>query len=906
MRLEAVLAVLICQATAVAGIGGSPALPFSFVENKGQAEPGVRYLGNGPEFKAWFHSGGVTFQQGNAKVHFSFAGALPDPVIEPMAPLGATANYLRGRDAANWHTELPLFSALYYRRVWAGIDVRFTGTSHLKTEYVVAPHSSPDAIRIRFDGHAAILRDGSLIVTGKSGEYRENKPILFQGDGPERTEVSGNFRLDADGSVGFDVGPYDRERVLTIDPTIVFSGYFGGSAQSTITAIGIDSAYNTVVAGWTTSTDLPASNGARSSYAGGVDAFVASFNPAGGTLNFCTYLGGSADDRAFALALDGNNNIYVTGWTSSSNFPTLKPIQPRIGGARDAFVAELNAAGNALVFSTYLGGSGVDSGYGIALDSANAIVVTGDTTSTNLPTTAGVIQPRLAGGQDAFIAKLAAGGGALSAMTYFGGNSTDHSAAVKLDASNSIFLGGSTFSTNFPTVSAAQAHSGGGQDAFVAKVSADCKTLIFSTYFGGSGGSAGAPEEINAIAMGPGGNLIVGGTTSSIDLPIGDKPIQASFGGGSTDGFMARFYGVNGALQYSTYIGGSSDDGVNAVVVDFAGNVFGAGYTSSTDFFTQNPQQSSNHGGMDAFVIKHQWTRVMYSTYLGGQGNDSANAIAVDSMTSAVVAGTTGSSNFPIAASGGNWPGASLSSFITKLAPSFIAAAAAAPGFVIDTWHNTGYNGPNVTLTVDSFGLAGDIPVAGDWTGSGVKRIGVFRSGTWLLDINGDGVLDAGDKTVSFGQAGDLPLVGDWTGTGTLKLGLFRQGTFILDLSGHLSGVPTGISDASYAFGLPGDIPVVSDWNRSGTAKIGVFRNGYWLVDYNGDGIFNSSDQTYNMGQAGDIPVIGDWNGSGLPLIGVYRNGIWILDYAGVNGIAPLSFDLVFAFGSSGYTPLVM
>jgi len=559
-----------------------------------------------------------------------------------------------------------------------------------------------------------------------------------------------------------------------------------------------------------------------------------------------------------------------------------------------------------LVFSTYLGGSGVDAGYGIALDSANAIVVTGDTTSTNLPITAGVIQPRLAGGQDAFIAKLAAGGTALSAMTYFGGNSTDHSAAVKLDASNSIFLGGSTFSTNFPTVSAAQAHSGGGQDAFVAKVSADCKTLIFSTYFGGSGGSAGAPEEINAIAMGPGGNLIVGGTTSSIDLPIGDKPIQASFGGGSTDGFMARFYGVNGALQYSTYIGGSSDDGVNAVVVDFAGNVFGAGYTSSTDFFTQNPQQSSNHGGMDAFVIKHQWTRVMYSTYLGGQGNDSANAIAVDSMTSAVVAGTTGSSNFPIAASGGNWPGASLSSFITKLAPSFIAAAAAAPGFVIDTWHNTGYNGPNVTLTVDSFGLAGDIPVAGDWTGSGVKRIGVFRSGTWLLDINGDGVLDAGDKTVSFGQAGDLPLVGDWTGTGTLKLGLFRQGTFILDLSGHLSGVPTGISDASYAFGLPGDIPVVSDWNRSGTAKIGVFRNGYWLVDYNGDGIFNSSDQTYNMGQAGDIPVIGDWNGSGLPLIGVYRNGIWILDYAGVNGIAPLSFDLVFAFGSSGYTPLVM
>src|SRR5665213_318924 len=266
--------------------------------------------------------------------------------------------------------------------------------------------------------------------------------------------------------------------------------------------------------------------------------------------------------------------------------------------------------------------------------------------------------------------------------------------------------------------------------------------------------------------MGPGGNLIVGGTTSSIDLPIGDNPIQASFGGGSTDGFMARFSGVNGALQYSTYFGGSSDDGVNAVAVDFVGNVYGAGYTSSTDFLTQNPQQSSNNGGMDAFVIKHQWTRVMYSTYLGGQGNDCANAIALDSMTSAVVAGTTGSSNFPVTASGGNWPGVSLSSFIAKLAPSFVSAVAAAPGFLIDTWHNTGYNGPNVTLSVASFGSAGDIPVAGDWTGSGVKRIGVFRSGTWLLDTNGNGILDAGDKTVSFGQAGVRALVCDRNGTG--------------------------------------------------------------------------------------------------------------------------------------------
>jgi len=184
----------------------------------------------------------------------------------------------------------------------------------------------------------------------------------------------------------------------------------------------------------------------------------------------------------------------------------------------------------------------------------------------------------------------------------------------------------------------------------------------------------------------------------------------------------------------------------------------------------------------------------------------------------------------------------------------------------------------------------------------------VFRSGLWLLDMNNNGVWDAGDKSVVFGQPGDLPVVGDWIGTGQISLGLFRQGTFVLDLSGHLSGVSTGFSDAICPFGLPGDIPVASDWNQSGTTKIGVFRNGQWLVDYNGDRIFNSLDKVYPFGQAGDIPVIGDWDGSGLPKIGVYRQGLWILDYGGNNRLyLPLATNqLLIGFGAAGYTPFIM
>jgi hypothetical protein len=251
-----------------------------------------------------------------------------------------------------------------------------------------------------------------------------------------------------------------------------------------------------------------------------------------------------------------------------------------------------------------------------------------------------------------------------------------------------------------------------------------------------------------------------------------------------------------------------------------------------------------------------------------------------------------------------------LTSFVTKLEPDWTLSVATplsvAPVVTIDTWHTLGFNGPVPVSTVDSYGIAGDIPIAGDWNATGVKQIGVFRNGIWILDTNGDGILNAGDKVVSFGQAGDIPVIGDWNGTGKIKLGLYRAGSFILDLSGHLSGIPTGVADANFPFGLPTDIPVVGDWNATGTSKVGVFRAGAWLVDYNGDDIFNSLDKTYTYGQAGDIPVTGDWDSAGLVRIGVYRAGYWILNASGTNALGVLGqSDYYFAFGAPGMIPVV-
>jgi hypothetical protein len=879
---------------------GSPQIPFSFVRNAGQEAAGVLYAGTGPDCKAWFSASGFSLRQGDRTYTVRFVGGAASPRIEMEKPLGAEANYLRGADPRQWQTGLPMFQSLVYREVWPGIDVRFRVDGSVpKPEFVIGPGASAAAVRLSFDGDADAATDGSLIVRNSSGEIRGEAPRVFRKDAGGETLASAGFKRVGDGTIGL-----DTSRPKSVTP-ISFSGYFGGASQSAITGVAVNSYYNTIVVGWTTSTNLPASAGAQQHYAGSVDAFVAGFSPVGGALLFCTYLGGSGQDEAMGVAVDSSNNTYITGWTTSSNFPTVNPLQSKLKGTRDAFVAKLNPAGNALLYSTYLGGSGADSGYAIAVDASGSAYLIGDTTSTNLPVTAGTYQSALAGAQDVFLAKLSPAGNAVSWLTYYGGSGTDHGAALKLDATGAVVFGGATYSQDLPTHLAFQANSGGGQDGFVGRLSGDGTTLLLSTYIGGSGGSAGAPEEVNAVTLGASGFIIFAGTTSSTNFPVVAADLQPLFGGGNTDGFIGRINPASGVLNSCTYLGGSGDDGINGIASDAASTMYVTGYTTSGDFPTVNPIQASYGGGMDAFVAKLSFTQILFSSYWGGPGPESGYALAVDSLTNIVLVGTTGSSNLPAVGTVGRFTGSPSGSFVSKLAANFTLGAAAMPTVLFDVWHDSGYNGPNVTLNSATYGQAGDIPLMGDWDGTGKKRIGVFRSGTWYLDMNGNGVIDSGDKTVSFGQAGDLPVLGDWNGTGRIKLGLFRNGAFILDLSGHLSGVPTGLADLTYSFGMTGDIPVVADWSGSGTTKVGVFRNGLWLVDYNGDGQFNSLDPTYSYGMAGDFPVVGDWGSTGLAnQLGVYRGGLWILNITGSNLFGITKNDLTVSFGSAAYRPL--
>jgi hypothetical protein len=681
--------------------------PLFFTPNSGQAPRGVRFMARTPRLTAYFSRGEAQFCAAAGAVRMRFEDAR---AAEPEARgrLPGVANYLNGaglslpvsRGPEGWgpsgHGELrpaaltgrlkpappgpgarslglPLYREIVYRDLYPGIDMVYGVAGRgLKSEFRVAAGAHPAAIRVRYSGTGklSIAEDGSLAIPLGAAPLREEAPTIYQEIEGKRILVPGRFALSGD-AVTFEIGRYDASRPLIIDPAIAYSTLLGGSGADAANAIAVDASGAVYIAGFTESTNLPTVNPARTFNAGGDDVFIAKFNANGSGLVYCTYLGGSGQDIAAAIAVDASGAVYVAGSTTSADFPTRAPLQSRLAGARNAFAVKLAPAGNSLVYSTYLGGSGSDSANGIAVDAAGNAYLTGDTTSFNFP--APGWQRNNRGGQDAFAAKISADGSRLLWSSYLGGSGADRGAAIAVNAAGEAWIAGSTWSADFPTAGAFQNASGGGQDAFVARFSADGNTLAFASYLGGSGGTAIYPEAAQAIALDAAGNAYVAGVTSSADFPA-LKPVQSALKG-AMDAFATKVSAA-GALVYSTYLGGSGVDIANAVAVDWSGSAYIAGYTYSTDLLAVNALQSTNAGDCDAFLAKLNSTpAVAYLSYLGGRGADTATALAVDAMGGVYLAGWTLSTNLPLLnpyqATDGNAYGA----FVTKL--NFTAPATA-------------------------------------------------------------------------------------------------------------------------------------------------------------------------------------------------------------------------------------
>jgi len=681
---------------------GYARLPLYFIPNQGQMDPGVVYYAQGGGYAITFTADEVVMVLGETVLRGRFVGA------EATQPVGADkrtarVNYLIGNDPAKWWTDIPTYGAVVYHDLYPGIDLHYAGAERaLKGTYIIAPGADPARIRYRYDGAASLRTDearGDLLIAlspGAEGDgggvLFERAPAAWQTIHDRRVPVPVRYALFAsDGQnrnpvIGFTLpAGYDPRYPLIIDPTLEYGSYLGGGRGDAGRGIAVDDAGHVYIAGGTDSTDFPTQN-AYQGVQGYADAFVAKIDPAQSgvdSLVYATYLGGSGGDTGYGLAVDGNGNAYVAGYTSSSDFPTTPGAFDTTCGSDgtcnghnslvyyDVFVTKLNAAGNGLLYSTYLGGSNSDVIYnGIAVDGSGNAYVAGYTWSTDFPVTASAYDSTCGtdgacnadaqasdGYPDIFVAQFNPAGSDLVYATYLGGSQRDFALDLDLNGSGDAYVAGHTESADFPTTTNAfqDTHHGGDKDVIVARLNAAGSDLVYATYLGGSGLDYGY-----GLAADSAGNAYVIGETWSSDFPL-----QNGYDGSLSlsDAFVSKLDTGNGDLLYSTFLGGSRYETGYGIAVDEASIVSATGWTSSPDFpttpdafdaacGTDGTCNNDPYRHSDVFIVEMNTTvsgspSLTYATYLGGSGSERGYGIAGSADGNTYVTGETESADFP-------------------------------------------------------------------------------------------------------------------------------------------------------------------------------------------------------------------------------------------------------------------
>ncbi|MEK6336499.1 MAG: SBBP repeat-containing protein [Acidobacteriota bacterium] len=656
-------------------------LPLAFEVNKGQADARVKFFSRANGVEIFLTSNQAVLRVKDSQYPFTlgFKGANLNADVRGEDQLPGHQNYLRGNDPGKWQTNVPTFRKVVYEEIYPGIRLTYYGNRRdLEYDFELAPGTDPNVIRLAFDSRVQprISSSGDLVLQAGATELVERKPVVYQEIDGGRRLIEGHYVLLGNREAGFKVGEYDRTRPLVIDPTLIYSTYLGGSGDDLGSSVAVDGSNNVFITGTTSSLNFPTQGPAFPNTAGLADIFVTKIDSTGSNIVYSTYIGGAGLDRADGLALDSSGNAYVVGRVgdTSTDFPTTAGSLATTyrGGDFDGVVFKLNSLGNALVYSTFLGGEDNDSTEGIAIDPSGNAYVTGGTRSTGFPLTSSAFQSFRAGDTDAFLTKLNSSGSAVLYSTLLGGGGTDRGSGVALDSVGNAYIAGFGSSPDFPTQNAFQVFSGGSFDAFIAKI--DCNatgaaSLAFSTYLGGT-----SDDKAYGIAIdNAGSNIFVVGQTSSNNFPV-LNPVQPAYGG-TFDAFVAKISSA-GAKVYVTYLGGSGDDRGTGVAVNSAGAAYISGYTSSTNFPTVTPLQIANGGGFDAFVTKLNTagSAMLYSTYLGGSANENTvtavtatNPIALDSSSNAYITGYTSSANFPIASALQSAKATGQDAFVTKI-----------------------------------------------------------------------------------------------------------------------------------------------------------------------------------------------------------------------------------------------
>jgi hypothetical protein len=521
----------------------------------------------------------------------SFIGANRAPEVAGRGRLPSVSNYLRGRDPSGWVTGVPNFSQVVYSGLYDGVDLTFHASraGELEFDYSLAPGVNPDGIRLGYSGAGAVRVDsaGSLVLRAGGGEFRQAPPVVFQTVAGIRRQVPASYVLHGSDKVGFALEGYDRSAPLLIDPVISYS----------------------------------------------------------------TYLGGSGNDGVIWSDVDRSGNFYVTGGTSSTDFPTTPgAYQPANRGGYDVFVSKLNPKGSGLVWSTYIGGESDEAAIGLDVDRAGNVLVTGATGSPDFPTTAGAYRRTYAGGpSDAFVSKLDANGSRLLFSTFLGGTADEAGFISFFDERGNAYIEGETSSADYPTTrrSFQPIYGGGRADGFVTKLDPRGSALSYSTFIGGAGYDGAHDGWLDENS-----DFYIDGPTESPNFPTTPGAFQRTLKGPS-DAFAAKLNSKGTAVDYSTYLGGSGFEDVLDMTIDRQGTAYVPGITDSPDFpVTRRAFQQTFGGVTDGYVAKlnRRGTGLEYATYLGTSGFDLAGGVRVDPEGRAHVPGITDSPEFPVTA----------------------------------------------------------------------------------------------------------------------------------------------------------------------------------------------------------------------------------------------------------------
>jgi Carboxypeptidase regulatory-like domain/Calx-beta domain/Beta-propeller repeat len=650
-------------------------LPLSFEANMGQTDAQVKYLSRGSGYSLFLTAdeavlslqqdrtvsanddGTQQRRSANDVLRVKLLGASRSARVTGSDELPGKSNYFIGNNPRKWRTNVATFARVQYRDVYPGVDLVYYGQQRqLENDFVIAPGANPDVIALAFAGASsiAVAADGSLVLNLKSsrGFVRLQRPVTYQLLDGERHEVACKYVMRDASEVGFAVAAYDPTRPLVIDPVLVYSSYLGGNGADSSNGITVDDAGNAYVVGDTGSAIFPTVNPIDSTRGGTQDAFVVKINAAGSAVVYSTYLGGSNTETAVDVSVDTGGNAYVTGRTTSNDFPTVNAFDSTYSGGtdEDAFVTRINAAGSALVYSTYLSGNFGARAWGIAANNSQGFAYVTGTTSTGFPVTAGAFEAT--NFNSGFLTKLCtncSGAASLVYSTFLAHTGSVEGRSVAADVAGNAYITGNLNSTatNFASVGAFQTTYGGGsQDAYVEKFNtnlAGAVSRVYATYLGGSGKDIGASDGASnpgrAIAIDDSGNVYVTGATGSANFPLANASQGAI--GGLNDAFLSKLNANGSALIYSTYLGGTGDDLGRSVAVNLAGGAYVTGL-AGPNFPTVNSLPTPNAG--IGFVTKFTPSgSVLYSTILSGVSGGSSS-IALDLAGNAFATGNTNAS----------------------------------------------------------------------------------------------------------------------------------------------------------------------------------------------------------------------------------------------------------------------